>query len=73
MAKPELLVDQAQCLVDGGLLVGRDLDVGKARNCRTWVVGPPDPAQFVLGPAARRGGDDLAVAGALAGPARASK
>ena len=69
MAEPQLLVDQAQRLVDRGALLGRDLDVGEGEELQHLVLGPPHAAQLILRPAAGRRGDDLALGGALARPA----
>src|SRR5688500_6791340 len=69
MAEPQLLVDQAQRLVDCKLLLGRDLDVGESQELQHLVLWPPYAAQLVLRPAAGRGRDDLALGGALARPA----
>src|SRR5205814_402168 len=68
MAKPKLLVDQAQRLVDGSALFGPDLDVGKSQKLEDLVLRPPDAAQLILRPAAGRGRHDLAFASAFAGP-----
>src|SRR6266567_493024 len=69
MAEPELLIHQAQRLVDRAALLDRHLDVGEGEELQNLVFGAPDAAQFVLRPAAGRRGDDLAVTGALACPA----
>src|SRR5205814_8299886 len=69
MAEPQLLVDQAQRLVDRAPLFRSDLDVGKSEKLQHLVLGPPHAAQLILRPAAGRRGDDLALGGALASPA----
>src|SRR5579884_3122440 len=68
MAEPQLLVDQAQRLVDREPFVGPDLDVREGEELQHLVFGPPHPAKLVLRPAAGRRRDDLAVARPLAGP-----
>src|SRR6185312_176780 len=69
MAEPQLLVDQAQRLVNGGALLDCDLDVGKCEELQNLVLGAPDAAKLVLRPASGRRGDDLALGGSLARPA----
>src|SRR4051794_31272269 len=69
MAEPELLVDEAKRLVNPAALLRRDLDVRKGEELQDLVLVAPYPSQFVLRPAAGCRGDDLALAGALAGPA----
>ena len=69
MTEPELLVDEAQGLEDRGALFGADLDVGEREELEDLVLGPPDAAQLILGPASGRRRNDLALRGALARPA----
>src|SRR5438270_6819412 len=69
MAEPELLVDQAQRLVNREPLVESDLDVGESEKLKHLVLGPPDAAKLVLRPAAGRRSDDLALGRPLARPA----
>src|SRR5689334_8745041 len=68
MAEPELLVDEAQRLINGAALLGSDLDVGKGEELEDLVLGTPHAAKLVLRPAPRGRGDDLALAGPLGGP-----
>jgi hypothetical protein len=68
MAEPQLLVDQAQRLVDRGPFLDRYLDVGESEELQDLVLGPPNAAQLVLRPAAGRGRDDLAFGRAFASP-----
>src|ERR1043165_330957 len=72
MAAPELLVDQADRLVDGGALVLGDPDVGKREELEDMVLVAPDGAKLVLRPAALEVGDDLVLA-AFRGPAMRSE
>src|SRR4051812_12422838 len=69
MAEPQLLVDQAQRLVDRKALFGRDLDVGEGEELKHLVFGAPHAAKLVLRPAAGRRRDDFALGGAFASPA----
>src|SRR5438270_3148053 len=69
MAKPQLLIDQAQCLEDRGALFGTDLDIGEGEELQHLVLGTPHATQLILRPAARRRSDDLAFGGSFAGPA----
>src|SRR5690349_11446449 len=69
MTQPELFIDQAQRLIDGRALFRADLDVGKSEELEDLVLGTPDAAKLILRPAARGRRDDLALSGALAGPA----
>jgi hypothetical protein len=69
MAEPQLLVDQAECLVDRDALLRPDLDVRKGEELQDLIFAAPDAAELILRPAAGRRSDDLAVGGALAGPA----
>src|SRR5256885_6400755 len=68
MPEPQLLVDQAQRLIDRGAFLHRNLDVGKSEELQHLVLGPPYAAQLVLRPAAGRRSDDLALGSALASP-----
>src|SRR5688572_3402244 len=69
MAKPELLVDQADRLVGSLALVGRDADVRQCKELKNMILVAPDRAQLILGPAALESRDDLVLAAALIGPA----
>src|SRR5690348_17034189 len=69
MTKPQLLIDEAQRLKDRGALFDSDLDVGESQELEHLVLGAPYPAKLILRPASRRRCDDLALGGALAGPA----
>jgi hypothetical protein len=62
MAEPELLVDEADGLVGGGALVGRDANVRERQELEDIVVVAPDRAQLILRPAALEIGDDLLLA-----------
>src|SRR5205085_5005851 len=73
MAEPKLLVDQADRLVGGGALLRRDPDVGKREELQHLVLGAPDRAQLILGPAPLEAGDDLILAVALIGPAQSAE
>src|SRR5947209_2280702 len=68
MAEPELLVDEADRLIDLGALVGGDADVGQSEELEDLVLLPPHRAQLILRPAALEIGDDLVVAAALIAP-----
>jgi hypothetical protein len=69
MPEPQLLVDEAERLVDGGALLGGDLDVGESEELQYLVLAAPNPTQLILRPDAVCRSDDLAFAGALASPA----
>jgi hypothetical protein len=69
MAEPQLLVDESDRFIDGRALLRPDLDVGEGQELENLVFLPPYAAQLILRPAAGRRSDDLAIAGALAGPA----
>ena len=69
MAKPQLLVDQPERFIDCGALFGGNLDVRKCQELQHLVFVAPYAAKLILRPASGRRGDDLAIAGSLAGPA----
>jgi hypothetical protein len=62
MAEPELLIDEADGLVGGGPLVGRDADVRERQELENIVIVAPDRAQLILRPAALEIGDNLLLA-----------
>src|SRR4051812_24835863 len=69
MADPELLVDEADRLIDGRALVRGNADVGQRQELQHAIVLAPHAAQLILRPAAGYGGDDLVVAHPVVRPA----
>src|SRR6185369_978341 len=69
MSQPELLVDEAERLVDRSALLRGDLDVGKGQELETLVLRAPDAAKLVLRPTPGRRSNDLAFGRPLTRPA----
>src|SRR5690242_19521320 len=69
MAKPELLIDESQGLVDGRALFRCKLDVGKSEELKDLVLGAPYTAKLILSPAPCRRGDNFPFGRAFTRPA----
>ena len=52
MTEPQLLIDQAERLIDGSALLACDLDVGECQELQDLILLPPDAAELILRPTA---------------------
>ena len=69
MAKPELLVDQADASRRSRRASRRDPDVGEREELQDLVLGAPDRREARIASSFRKRSDDLVFAVALIGPA----